>query len=65
MGTATVVVMSPSDIQSEFQSLMVVLGMSLESAEELASANALTPDQFAAWSRILDLTWLLTDDSSE
>lgn len=59
MGSATVVWISQEEAKKERAELLEHVGMSLERLRERAAEYTLSDEEFLAWERIEDLTWLL------
>lgn len=58
MGSVTTETMTLAELQNKLQVLEERLGMPVELAEDLASADALDPDLYQVLRRIRDLRWL-------
>lgn len=59
MGSATLVSLTPQQLDAELQRLEERLGMTVDLAEDLAAADALDADLYQVLRRIRDLRWLL------
>ena len=60
MGSATTEAMSAGELKDELRRLETELGMTVDLAEHLASADALAADLYQVLRRIRDLRWLQT-----
>lgn len=60
MGTAMTETLTPVELETELRRLEVELGMSVELAEHLATADALDAGLYQLLRRIRDLRWLQT-----
>jgi len=58
MGSATTESMTPQQLEAELRQLEERLGMPVEFAEDLASADVLDADLYEVLRRIRDLRWL-------